>query len=67
MEMIRVNSSAIAAVGYDPPSQRMKIQFKQGKTYDFCRVPQSVFDGLLSASSKGSYYDSHIRNRYQCY
>ncbi len=67
MEMIRVNSSAIAAVGYDPPSQRMKIKFNQGKTYDFCRVPKSVFDGLLSASSKGSYYDSHIRNRYQCY
>ncbi len=67
MEMIRVNSSAIAAAGYDPPSKMMKIKFKQGKTYDFCRVPQSVFDGLLSASSKGSYYDSHIRNRYQCY
>lgn len=30
MEMVRVSSSALAAVGYDPVSQRMKIQFVQG-------------------------------------
>lgn len=66
MEMIRVNSSAISAVGYDPASRRMKIKFKQGQTYDFCNVPERIFNGLLSAGSKGSYYNDHIRDRYQC-
>ncbi|WP_353221113.1 KTSC domain-containing protein [Salinisphaera sp. S4-8] len=66
MEMIAVSSSAIRAVGYDPTTQRMNIRFQQGHTYSFCRVPASVFEGLLAASSKGSYYDRHIRDRYQC-
>jgi len=67
MEMISVHSSAIRAVGYDEQSQRMKITFTEGKTYDFCRVPPHVYNGLLSASSKGTYYNDHIRDKYQCY
>lgn len=67
MQMIPVNSTAMRAVGYDPNSRRMKITFQQGDTYDFCNVPQHVFDGLLSATSKGSYYNRYIRDRYECY
>lgn len=67
MEMISVSSSAISAIGYDPASRQMKIKFKQGETYDFCNVPEHIFNGLISASSKGTYYNDHIRDRYQCY
>ena len=66
MQMIRVSSSAITAVGYDIQSRRMKITFHQGHTYDFCGVPQHVVDGLLRAGSKGSDYNKHIKDRYQC-
>ncbi len=66
MEMIRVNSKAIVEVGYDPQTHRMKITFEQGDSYDFCGVPADVFDGLLNAHSKGSYYNERIRDRYQC-
>jgi hypothetical protein len=66
MEMVRVRSSAITAVGYDPASMRMRITFVQGETYDFCRVPANVHDELMRARSKGSYYNDHIRDRYQC-
>ena len=66
MDMLRVNSSAISAVGYDPRSMRMKIRFVQGDTYDFCGVPEHVFIGLLNARSKGNYYNDNIRDRYQC-
>ena len=66
MQMIPVSSSAISAIGYDQSTMRMYITFKQGHTYAFCRVPQHIFDGLLSSGSKGTYYDNHIRGRYQC-
>ena len=66
MDMIRVNSSAINAVGYDPMTRRMRIQFTQGHTYDFCNVPEHIHSGLMRASSKGSYYNDYIRDRYQC-
>lgn len=66
MDMIPVSSSAIAAIGYDPATRRMKIRFVLGHTYDFCRVPAHVSQGLLHARSKGTYYNDHIRDRYQC-
>jgi hypothetical protein len=67
MEMIRVRSSAISAVGYDQSTSRMRITFEQGHSYDFCRVPIHVYEGLMRASSKGAYYNDHIRDRYQCF
>lgn len=67
MEMIGVNSSWIAAIGHDPASGRMRIQTDKGKVYDFCRVPKSVFDSFLSSGSKGQFYDTYIRDRYQCF
>jgi len=66
MQMIHVNSSAIQSAGYDPDTQQMKVKFNQGQTYNFCRVPEHIFKGLISAASKGTYYNSHIRGRYQC-
>lgn len=66
MEMIRVNSSAIDRIGYDPQSRRLRIEFTQGDSYDFCNVPLHIYEGLIRAASKGGYYNDHIRDRYQC-
>jgi len=67
MNLISVSSSAIAAVGYNPQTKNLKIRFVGGTTvYDFCGVPQYIYDGLMAASSKGDYYTRHIRGRYQC-
>ena len=63
MIMIPLNSSAIAAAGYD--GSTMLIQFTTGSTrYSFYHVPASIFEGLLSASSAGTYYNTYIRGRY---
>jgi hypothetical protein len=66
MDMIPVISSAIKAIGYDSHQRWMKIQFAQGDTYDFCNVPEYIFNGLLNARSKGGYYNDHIRDKYDC-
>lgn len=66
MDMIPVSSSAISAIGYDRATKRMRIEFSEGKTYTFCRVPESVFAGFLESGSKGTYYSDHIRGRYHC-
>ncbi|CAG8866942.1 hypothetical protein PS627_02225 [Pseudomonas fluorescens] len=66
MQMVPVRSSAISAVGYDAITQRMKITFKQGRTYDFCQVPPEVHQGLMNAPSVGVYYGRVIKDRYQC-
>lgn len=59
------NSSAVKRAEYDEATMRLTIWFPEGP-YDFCRVPASIWHGLLAASSKGFYYNLHIRDRYHC-
>lgn len=66
MNMIPVRSTAISAIGYDADAMRMVIRFTSGDSYTFCRVPAHVFEAFLASSSKGRYYDSRIKGRYQC-
>jgi hypothetical protein len=64
MSMIAVNSSAIAAVGYD--GHTLAVLFHTSDTI-YCHhgVPYSVYLGLMHASSMGAYYSQHIRGRYR--
>ena len=62
-----LNSSAIRQVEYDQNTRQMQIWFTQGgHAYNFCGVPASVYEGLIGASSAGTYYDRYIRDKYQC-
>jgi hypothetical protein len=61
--MTYVNSSAIRAVGYS--GGVLIVTFTTGRTYNHPGVPYSVYAGLMSASSKGAYYNAYIRGRYK--
>lgn len=63
MDMTLVNSSNLVAVGYDKSTQTLRIKFKSS-TYDYYNVPESIFNGLLLAPSKGKYHHAHIKNSY---
>lgn len=65
MEMINVSSSNIEAVGYDADSSTLQVEFKNGGTYQYFDVPESVFIGLRDASSVGGYLAAHIKGVYR--
>lgn len=60
------SSSAIKRAEYDSSTRRLTLWFPEGHSYDFCRVPGQIWEGLLQARSKGTYYNQHIRDKYQC-
>ena len=62
MELMKVNSSAINKIGYD--NSNLCIEFTHGRRYIYSPVQESVFQGLLQASSKGTYYNDNIKDRY---
>jgi KTSC domain-containing protein len=64
MERISVTSSTMTAIGYDPNSHALEIEFNSGAVYQYGSVPQSEYDGLMSAESKGKYFNSYIKDRY---
>lgn len=60
-----VNSSAIRRIEYDPVKQVLQIWFTEsGGPYNYYGVPPWVYEGFLRASSKGGYFNDHIRDRY---
>ena len=47
------DSSQISKVSYDPESQRMRVKFASGDTYEYFNVKREVFGGIVSAESAG--------------
>ena len=62
MDMTPVSSSNLAGVGYE--NGTLYIQFHSGGLYRYANVPLSVYQGLLSASSKGRYFHANIKDSY---
>ncbi len=65
MKLETVESSMIHAVGYDPEKRIMEIVFNSGRTYQYLNVPSDVYEGLMQAESKGSYFRSVILDMFE--
>ena len=64
MELRKVSSSNLAAVGYNEEDQSLVIQFKNGMFYEFKEVPIEVYNMMLRAPSIGKYFNAVIRNKF---
>ncbi len=61
MNYVPVDSSSLEAVGYDEGTRRLGARFRSGSEYEYDNVPESVFRGILSASSAGKYFDRFVK------
>jgi KTSC domain len=61
MDRIRVSSSNLKSVGYDVTDSILEVEFHNGGIYQYFNVPEHKYDGLMRASSKGSYFDTYIK------
>ncbi len=61
MERTPVASSNLASVGYDETSSTLEIEFRKSGVYQYFGVPQEVYDSLMAAGSKGTYFDQSIK------
>jgi KTSC domain len=64
MNLIKVDSSMIYAVGYDEEAQILEVVFKRTGVYRYHNVPKDVYEGLLESDSKGSYMRNMIIDMY---
>ena len=56
-----VNSSNLESVAYDSDSMTLEVEFKHGGIYQYFNVPESIYNGLMNASSHGSYFDLNVK------
>lgn len=64
MERASVDSSAIAAIGYDMRTAILEVEFRSGRIYRYYGVPRSVYRTLLAANSRGQFLNRYIRRTY---
>jgi hypothetical protein len=64
MKLRKINSSSLAATGYDPEAATLTLKFQSGETYDYFQVKSRVYRGLLRAASAGAYFQKRIRGKY---
>ena len=60
-----VSSTLIRSAGFDPASSILEIELiEPPRVYEYFDVPWSVFDELMDAESKGTYFNEFIRDAY---
>jgi len=65
MEVIPVTSSNVESIGYDADSSTLQVEFKNGSTYQYFDVHESIFTGLRDADSIGGYLAARIKGTYR--
>lgn len=63
-KMVKVNSSAIAEIGYDRIKETLKVVFNSGSEYEYTGVSEAEYKNFVGAPSVGRYYNMKIRSRY---
>ena len=65
MDMTNVDSSNVAAVGYDEDSFTLQVEFNKGGIYQYFDVPEHLFEGLRDAESVGGFLAANIKGHYR--
>lgn len=61
MRMIPVESTNIAAIGYDQAQRELRVDFIGGSSYTHINVPPDIFAAFMSAESYGRHYNANIK------
>ena len=64
VDWVSVASTNVAAIAYSIDFQRLWVRFHNGSVYAFLAVPESVYQGYLSAPSKGRYHHYHVKDHF---
>ena len=65
MVWMEVESSVLSAVAYPQNEDLLFVEFRSKEIYCYREVPPERYEELLRADSKGSYFNSHIRNDFR--
>lgn len=61
---VAVESSSVTSVGFDVALSTMDVEFAGGAVYRYFAVPAAVHAALMGASSKGVFFNQHVRAKY---
>jgi hypothetical protein len=57
-------STVIRMFHYDADRKRLVIDFQSGRRYAYSNVPAEIYLGMCRARSRGSFFNTQVRDRY---
>ena len=64
MEMKRINSGKLRAIGYEPRERILRVELDDGSVIDYSGVGDEVWRRLSSSGSAWSYYRDSIEEEF---
>jgi hypothetical protein len=64
MEMKRISSGKLRAIGYEPRERTLRVEFDDGRVIDHAGVGDEIWRRLLSSGSAWSYYRDNIEEEF---
>jgi hypothetical protein len=64
MEMKKINSGRLRAIGYDARARILRVRMDDGTTLDYSGVGQEIWRRLSSASSPWSIYRDNVEEEF---
>ena len=64
MNLVKVKSSSVYAVGYDRETMTMDVVFYRTGIHRFADIPGKVYKEFMSSDSPGSHYALFLERRY---
>jgi hypothetical protein len=65
LKLVPVKSSNIEAIGYSKANESLVIRFRNKSEYLYPKVPKATYDAIMASESKGSFFHTEIRQRYE--
>jgi hypothetical protein len=64
MEMKRISSGKLCAIGYDPRARTLRVELNDGSAIDYSGVGDEVWRRLSTSGSAWSYYRDNIEEEF---
>jgi hypothetical protein len=66
MEMTPVTSSNVKRVGHDPATNKLRVEFHSGATWEYDDVPASHHAAMTDGdASVGKYFHANVKSKFQ--
>lgn len=66
MEREMVDSSTVLSIGYEPDSNTLEVEFKNGSLYQYYNVPEDIYQQIMASDSKGKFLHVYVKPAYPC-
>jgi hypothetical protein len=58
-------SSNVAGFTYDQAARVLTVEFKNGTRYNYFDVPEGLFEGMKTATSKGQFLAQNVKGKFR--